>query len=515
MAQKRSTPRKTGGYGMDARGNFGVYDEIAGQHDELTVSDVLHPAMDALSFKSLRLYTGILAFDLMCGLPFGKTIQLIGEQHVGKSLFTMCFMAAAQKTCRVCFTPIIDWIADYAVLQKDPKEWERLTKQWHDTRECPFPSVRTCKCGANDPCRIVLIDAEESFDPYWASIWGVDIGDPSAYDDVDYEQGKSKGHIWTGIRATKDERFVVMRPVSLEQAQDLVLPTLDKGVADLLIFDSIAAVAVDEELQRIEKGRKKDEALAPRVGSRARALNALLPVIASKRIVGTRKTGSKTTTVLVNQFRAGPVANPRMDPNRPVGGKGLQYYVDQTLHITHAKSNADIPDGWKKPAVTRDVFFKMDKSKAAGGGSSGGSGDVRFFFDDYRLNDKVTCRAGTTDDAARVLELLRTMPEVFRAEKGKAYWVFGRPFRRVADIAAFLNRRDVGYLARFVIFASRLAVSARLHLRAHDYDYSPYRDDPLIKAVESYVPKTGEALRAVRATREDVAATDDDPAAAE
>lgn len=492
--------------GMDVpRDELGAVESLTDAvGDEISVAQSVSPAMTAAYFKAVRLYTGILDLDEFCGIQFGRTIQVIGEQHVGKTLFTLCAIAAAQRTCRSCFTPIIEWVDDYGVLVKDRKEWERLTEQWSKTRICPFPSKRTCKCGANQPCRVILIDAEDSFDPYWASLWGVDVGDPALYEDVEYDAAAKRGHPWSGIRSTKNEQFIVMRPTSIEQARKLLLPAMSQSMAELIVVDSLAAIAVDEELKGSDEDKKT------RIGPRARALNALLPLLLSHRIRGAMKSGNRVITMLVNQYRAGPVRNPRSDPNRPVGGKGLQYYVDQTLHITHSSVNDAIEKGWQERAMMRDTHFRMDKSKAVGSGSGGASGDVRFFLDDYKLNEKVTYRAGTTDDASRLLDFFReigeTEPRVFREEKGKAYWMFGRPFRRVADIVTFLSRRDVGFMARFIVFANRLPVSARLHLRGHDYGYCPFLDEPMLEVIRSYEPKTGESLREVRKTREDVAA---------
>lgn len=459
-----------------------LHDVIATLDPETRIQ--MHQGTSARAYREYRLFTGLLDFDLLSGITFGKRIQVQGNAGFGKSLFQLIAMGAMHRTCRQCFTPIITWVDDYFLYQKDTRAWQSALDVWSATGECPFPSVTTCRCGACDPMAILLIDAEDCFDPYWASVWGVNVGDFSAYDEIDAIEGEE-----VGLRISPDARLVLCRPFSSDYIEEIVLKMIESGAVDAVMIDSLAAFAVAEDLAGKE-----------RIASRARFLRRLMPLILSKQLKANTLFGAKVTFLATNQFMQGPVANPRMNPNKAVGGLAIQYQSDQIIEIVSSKINEAIKDGWKHKVVMRDITFQVPKAKVSGSG--GGSGDYRVYLDDYQLRSDLMLKAGSTNEAEKIFEAIKSLndPRVFRVEKTgggtvKAYWVLERPFKRIKDIVEFLSRRDIQYQLRFILFASLLPLTGRMHLRSTNYVYNPFREEPALKIIEEIAPSTGDTLR--------------------
>jgi hypothetical protein len=98
-------------------------------------------------FAVNRIYTPVIDVDLVLKPAFGKRICVIGDESVGKTVMCYILEGSAQKTCRDCFMPIIEW---------------------HNPAN-PTETKVSCKCGNNNPMVVLHIDAEDSFDPPWAS----------------------------------------------------------------------------------------------------------------------------------------------------------------------------------------------------------------------------------------------------------------------------------------------------------------------------------------------------------
>lgn len=455
----------------------------------------IHVGAEARAFREYRLFSGLVDLDLLCGVTFGKRIQVLGDPNYGKSLTLYKLGGAFHRTCRHCFTPIIRWVDDWTLCSKDAKSWERVTRLWNDGGECPFPEEVTCACGRSDPMAVLVVDPEESFDPYWANIWGMDVGDFDAYDAMALEEDADVGGggIWRGIRISPDSKLLVCRPTSSLIMEKVILPMIEKGAVDAILIDSLASFAVEEDLQGNE-----------RIASRARFLRRFLPLMLSKQMKANTDYGAKVTVVGTNQYMQGPsrTGNPRENPNKAAGGQALKYQSDQTVELVSSKTNAAITDGWKHRTVMRDIVFKVTKAKVSGSG--GGRGDYRVYLDDYAVNTRLTLHAGDTDEAEKLLKYMSELKDdrVYRREKRgsttKAYWVLGRPFKRVKDIVAFLHRPDIQYQLRFILFAAHLPVSGKLHLRGKNYGFNPFKEEPALGLIGEIDETVGESLRKVR-----------------
>lgn len=443
----------------------------------------MNATTDAGAFSNYSLFTPAVELDIACGGSLSPRVELLGNANNGKTLLSYMLCGAAQRTCRRCRTPIITWIDDYSALKDDEKKWSANPMSPEFARET------RCLCGANDPMTVLFIDAEDQFDPGWASVWGLKVGNFNQYEGVEMEGSE---YAWTGIRISPDAQTVICRPSSSKVLEKVVLPMMDKGAIDLVVIDSIASFAIEEDLEGGE-----------RVASRARFLKRFLTLFLSKQLSAANQYGSKINLIATNHFMQGPVANPRMNPNKPSGGLALGYTVDQIIELTSSKINEGISeDGWKQRAVMRDINFKITKARGAVLNQTGG---FRAYLDDYSPNDKVTYHAGQTDEADRLLEALKRYddPEIFCVEKQKsggvkAYWLLGRPFKKVRDVASFLRRDDIRYMLRFALYADTLPVSARMNLKAQRFAYSPFENDPALKLVTKLEKKIGHNLRQAR-----------------
>lgn len=443
------------------------------------------PATSARNYRLAQLFTGIIDFDLFCGATFGKRIQLQGDPNYGKSLLTYVIAGAMQNTCRRCFTPIIPWINDGELLAKG----EEVTPDKLRTKE-------TCRCGRNERMAVMFIDAEDCFDPYWANIWGlrVSTSEWENYNDFDIEEeeGEDGGTIWRGMKISPDGLTIIVRPTSSKTIETMTQEMIKSGAVDCVIIDSLAAFATEEDLEGKE-----------RLGSRARFLSRFFPLLLSAQLTASKDFGARVTFVATNQYRQGPVANPRANPNKAAGGMAAKYQSDQVYQIVSSRVNDAIPDGYKQRVVMRDLTVRPPKAKVAGSG--GGEAQFRLYLDDYAKSEKLTFSAGDTNEPEKLYDYMQQLddPRVFEVEKTKGgstkgYKVLGREFKRVKDIVDFLRRPDIQFLMRFLIFARFMPVSGRLHLRADNFDYSPFPHDPAIQLIKEMEDDVGEGLRKKR-----------------
>lgn len=459
------------------------------------------PALDAAAFSSYSLLTPAVDLDIACGGSLSPRVELIGHPGYGKTLTAYMLAGAMQRTCRACRTPIITWIDDYSTLQTDEKKWAA------DPFSAEFPRKTTCLCGACEPMRLLFIDAEDQFDPIWASTWGVKVGDFEAFDKVGYEEADGE---WRGLRISPDAQTVICRPSSSKLVEQTILPLMSKGAIDLVVIDSVASFAIEEDLEGTSK-----------IASRARFMSRFCNLFLSEQIASMNKDGSKINLIATNHYMQGPVANPRQNPNKASAGLKLTYTVDQRIELTSSKINEGInEDGWKQRAFMRDISFKVVKGR--GSAIMNQTGGFRVYLDDYTPNDKVTYRLGDTDEADRLIEAIKRYndPDIFFIERGKgvgakpgppkAYWVLGRPFKKVRDVARFLQRDDIRFLLRFALYADTLPVAGRLALKAARFAYSPFTNDPCYKLVTKFEQKISYNLRQARSAAQERTATGPD-----
>lgn len=450
----------------------------------------MSPATAAVNYRLSRLFTGIIDFDLFCGAAFGKRIQIQGEPNHGKTLLTYIVAGAMHRTCRRCFTPIIPWINDGELIAKG----EEVSPEKLQVKE-------SCRCGRNERMVVMIIDAEDCFDPFWASIWGLRISKEEweLYDTV--VEDEEDGTIWGGIKISPDGLTVLVRPTSSKRIENTTTEMVRSGAIDCVIIDSLAAFATDEDIEGTEK-----------IGSRARFLSRYFPLLLSAQLKASKDFGARITFLATNQYRQGPVKNPRANPNKAAGGLAAKYMSDQVYAITSSRDNEAIPDGYKQRRVMKDITLQTSKAKV--GDPGGGTARFRVYLDDYAKSEKLTFTAGQTDEPEKLYEYMQQLDDervfsVIKTPGGstKGYMVLGREFKRVKDIVDFLRRPDIQYLLRFIIFAQFMPVTSRMHLRADDFLYSPFENDPAIQLIKELAPTVGEGLRRKRAGEDPIPET--------
>jgi recombination protein RecA len=246
----------------------------------------LLPASEAISLNVDYLPSGVFDFDVKTGggFPRGRITMLKGEYSAGKSALSYKAAASAQQRCRFCNTPI------YTV--------------------SPFGEVidHGCTCGQNTPMQVLWLDAERSFISSYAAQWGIDIS-----------------------------KLYVMEVVTAEQAIDVAEQAIRSKACDLIILDSIAALAPMVEVE--ESSEDQQMGVAARLFSKAcRVWTA-----------GQNSTGllatTKCTMILINQMR---MKLGRFVGITSPGGKAFDFYqsleakLKRTEYVTHAPSNRNV-----------------------------------------------------------------------------------------------------------------------------------------------------------------------------
>lgn len=403
---------------------------------------------EALSFRKNIFQTGLFEVDVNLRPVFGSRIQLLGDAHHGKSLLANIMMASAHKTCRQCMTPIIDFVNDWS-----------------------GEVATTCKCGACDPMRVMLVDSENSFDPAWASTWGVDI-DPDFSPD---SEGVVEVAEDTFVSA--DARFVVVRGADAEQTRIVTENMIRDGAVDFVVVDSLATL--------VPKSRREGKQM---IGDHAKTISQFTTGVVAAQGEAANLDGVAPTILMINQKRVNIGGfSPVGTPTQAAGGMALKYNNSITWDLRTVYNNRDFKMGYK----FGDSILTAKKDKESGATNSKAA--YRCYVDDYEIKG-VPYHAGDTDEGNKVYGFLKELGGIdnrWFQKKGSKYIILGREFTKVADIAAFLGRRDVGHLLRFPIFAQKFPKTLRQHLGADNFNYTPFKDDPILEMYEEAEKLTG------------------------
>lgn len=444
MAKKANEPSKSG--------------------DKQTLSDALVQAQVALQkgggelratadiaeFSKRLIYTRSIELDLITKIGFQGRVQLLGEPSMGKTLLGLRLMAASQQTCRICYTPILQFINDR-------------------TGE----AVTTCRCGVCDNMVGVLFDLELDFDHAWAQTWGVQLGSTNP---ADYKE------IFPGVKMAPNSKFMVVRLQSLDQLTTVAQHLISNGAADFLMVDSLTSLSSRESID----GKSQP-------GTKARAVNQLMSAINSGAAACWIKHRSCPTVVFINQYRNKIGGSPMADPRTASGGYAPAYMSFQNLHIT--ASYSDESGGFKGEKAWGDVTVKSKKDKF--GGSVGAEASYRVYLKPVDVN-RVRYNPGDTNEGAQlwslISELGSTGDKRWCYKDSKGYHVLGRTFKTAKDIQAFLSRPDIGYLLRLPIYALRFPRAMRKHLNREQFDYTPFRDDPILELIDEATERIGKAV---------------------
>jgi RecA/RadA recombinase len=472
----------------------------------------LMAATESRSFRQYRLFTKVIDVDLFSPVICGQRVQIVGEPGVGKSLLTMIMLAAVQRTCRVCYTPIITFPNDWDFLRSRPDEsaadvrkrqadWAERHARWVRGDRSAFEHATTCSCGANLPMRALFVNTELSFDPIWAAMWGVDVGDYSRYDRQFSDTHDD--NTWQGLITREDGGLTICQPSSSAVLVNVLEALIKNSAIDAIVIDSITSIAITEDLDGKE-----------RTASHARFWSRMWPLILSWQITSNRDSGARIPIIMTNQFRQTMVSYPGANPNAASSGKAQQYAVDLSLNLVRSKKNT-FSEKLLDSVLTRDIEMRLDKYR----GTIVGTSNMQVVLKDHMSSAGQMLRAGSTDEAFKVLRYLKEVNnvDIFGVERSgksvKRYWVLGRPFERLADVATFLERDDVLYRIRFILAAYMFSDVARIHTRELNFNYSPYKDH-IGAVIKSLATQTGDTFRKARehaiVTRADQTPTTED-----
>lgn len=159
-----------------------------------------------------------------------------------------------------------------------------------------------------------LIDLEHAFDPVYAKTLGVNV-----------------------------DELAVAQPDNAEQALNLMRDLVDTGVVDVVILDSIGALATKASLE----GRAEDQT----IGTVARLLSKELPALAIK----ASKTG--TLCIFINQIRA--TIGGYGGYETTMGGRAMKFAASQRVDIRRRKPATG--DGGE--IIGNNIDIKIVKNK--------------------------------------------------------------------------------------------------------------------------------------------------------
>lgn len=224
------------------------------------------------------------------GVPRGKMIEIFGPESGGKSFLTLKLIGSAQKQ-----------------------------------------GIKCC-----------LVDAENSYDPFWADQNGVDT----------------------------EDLFIICKPLSAEKTLDYVSKMCESGAFGLVVVDSTAALVPQKELDG--SIGDQDYALLARAMSKA----------CRKIVQNCAKTD--TTCVFINQIRDKMNVMFGESSTTP-GGRALKFYCHQRIKVTPG-TKVKVQEGDSEKIIARQSYVLFIKNKAA---SPFGQCQIEIVFDQTAKNPLV------------------------------------------------------------------------------------------------------------------------------
>jgi|GEM_PF-1837932 len=294
-------------------------------------------AGEAPSLVLDRISTGIFSLDIGIGggWPRGRISVLKGAFSAGKSVVSYLGAANAQRCDRFTGKPFLVKGLDGSM------------------REVDFGAK------GREPVRmrVVVFDAERSFDSSWAAKWGINVKDV----------------------------FVIQAEYA-EQGIDVADACIRSGECDFLIVDSVAALTPSVE---IEESTEKWQ-----VGVSARLMNKALRKWTSGLNAGGLLAETKCTMLLINQMRMDLSGfKPRLTSP---GGKGLDHY--ESIEVRFHPKGIVMDPITERPAGS-EVEFYLRKNKTA---PMSNGGEFQLFYTNCQaLNQMV----GTTDQETQVIRM--------------------------------------------------------------------------------------------------------------
>ncbi len=308
-------------------------------------------------FKALnlpRFSSGMVGLDcaLGGGWPFGRLAIVAGMESTGKTVTAIKAMSEVQN-------------------------YDHLTKAHQD-----FVDPEKFEKGS-----ALFVDVEGTFDLDWAKANGFD-----------------------------DSHHIVARPEYSEQAIDIVTTAIDEGVFDLIIIDSLAALAPTKELESSSEDWQ--------MGLSARLINKAMRKWIGKLNKSTVEHGTGPLIMCLNQFRIN-IGQFMGDPRVLPGGKGQCFAASI---IVYTKS-PDYQDSKEKELSTVKLAGTVQKNKTY-------VPKLNFTFG-LHLKDEELSKKGDLDNLKQ-MQALGKKYNIIRVEQGKVYFgehVYKTQKALMADVA--------------------------------------------------------------------------------
>lgn len=261
-----------------------------------------------------RITTGLYGMDLVTngGIPQGRITMWYGERSTGKTSKVLRVLGNAQCVCANCYRPaeLKDGVITLPNLETGKKQ------------EVETRIVVDCECGNPRNYLCLWIDAEKVWLPSWSKKMGVDPG---------------------GV--------LVMRPEYGEQAYDMALAMVNRGIIDAVAIDSLAALAPKEEMEAsMEQAHQ---------GVSARMNNKFLRKLVMAMNYCANTYARSPSLWLINQYRE-KIGVMFGDPRVLTGGKGQGFAP--TLEIECSPGKID-KDEKTKEVYSAEFNYYIKKNK--------------------------------------------------------------------------------------------------------------------------------------------------------
>jgi recombination protein RecA len=312
MSAKKASPTALARLAMEIM-------KVHGRGTLMTADRVAHVVIPRVS-------SGIFVLDraLGGGWPAGRISMVYGWESTGKTSLMIRAVAEAQRICGSCFRP--------AVLGKGKVETINPNTGEIEIKDSMI--VKECSCGEPKSMRVAWVDQEGTWDGEWARRLGV------------YE-----------------ERLILSRPLYSEQTVDVIDAIMELRAADIIVLDSIGAMATSKELEETAA----DAVAQP--GYQARIMNHAIRKWTSQLVDKMRiamKEGIEPAKVvptlwLVNQFRLkiGVVFG---NPEVVTGGRGQGFATSVEVRTKVVKYTTNDKGD---ETIKVQLGFTINKNKTA------------------------------------------------------------------------------------------------------------------------------------------------------
>ncbi len=227
------------------------------------------------------------------------------------------------------------------------------------------------------PCnKVIWIDQENTFDPVWASMFGIDL-----------------------------DELIVVRPAYGEEACDLIDALVRAEDVILVVFDSLASMLpIKEQQQSAEKFDVGTASLLTK-----RMVTKLVAALSDE-----EKKGHTPAVILINQTRM-KIGVMFGNPETMPGGKAMKFYSCLTVRLSGKKKikaavNPSIPCVMETEAVIKKAKIQITQET---------------FNYDMALLPHDGLRVGQSDSWNAVSSFLKSMGELKKVEKGQGWELFG------------------------------------------------------------------------------------------